>query len=182
MIRNSELWHAITPRESVQARISLMGHTTVNDAPERLPLTAVAQRLRAAGQRVTPQRLLILGAFTPGEHLTADEVYARVEALSPIVNRSTIYRTLETFRDLGLLSETDLGGGTRHFEVLAEGRHHHLVCRSYGHLLLLDDELVRALRDAVAERYAFAARIDHLAVFGQCAACREQEDATVRSA
>jgi Fur family ferric uptake transcriptional regulator len=159
-----------------------MGHPTASDAPERLPLTAVAQRLRAAGQRVTPQRLLILGAFAPGEHLTADEVFARVEALSPVVNRSTIYRTLELLRDLGLLSETDLGGGARHFELLDEGRHHHLVCRTCGEMLVLDDDLLRALRDAVAERYAFAARIDHLALFGHCAACRRQEAAMVRSA
>lgn len=138
-------------------------------------LASVAHRLRAAGQRVTPQRLLILGAFAPGEHLTADEVFARVELLNPAVNRSTIYRTLEQFRDLGLLSETDLGGGARQFELLHGGRHHHLICRSCGQMLVLDDELVRRLSDDIENRYGFAARIDHLALFGLCAACRRRE-------
>src|SRR4051794_249855 len=70
-----------------------------NRSPEEL-----ASRLRAIGQRATPQRLLILGAFAkPGEHLTAEEVYDRVGPLSPAVNRSTVYRTLELFRDLGLI-------------------------------------------------------------------------------
>jgi Fur family ferric uptake transcriptional regulator len=152
----------------------------VNEADERLPAPAtLAQRLRAAGQRVTPQRLLVLGAFAPGEHLTADEVYARVEALSPVVNRSTIYRTLEHFRDLGLLSETDLGGGARQFELLESGRHHHLVCRACGQLLLLDDDLVHDLREAIDRRYGFAARVDHLALFGRCKACRQDEEAAV---
>lgn len=85
-------------------------------------------RLRRLGQRVTPQRVAILDAFAPGEHLTADEVYARVGGVTPAVNSSTIYRTLELFRDLGLLSETDLGVGARHFELLDDPRHHHLVC------------------------------------------------------
>src|SRR5690349_6276243 len=91
---------------------------------------ATIARLRAAGQRVTTPRLVILGALVPGEHVSADEVFGRVEHLAPAINRSTVYRTLELFRDLGLVSETDLGSGVRVFELLAEPRHHHLVCQS----------------------------------------------------
>ena len=130
----------------------------------------LAERLRAVGQRVTPQRLVILGTFRAGEHLSADEVYARVEHLLPAVNRSTVYRTLELFRDLGLVSETDLGGGVRRFELL-DGRHHHLICQVCGGILELDDALVAPLRAAIRERHGFAAGIDHLALFGRCASC-----------
>ncbi len=131
---------------------------------------ALADRLRRAGQRATPQRLVILGALRPGEHLSADEVFARVEPLLPGVNRSTVYRTLELFRDLGLVSETDLGAGVRQFEPL-DGRHHHLVCHFCGARIELDDALVAPLREAIQARYGFAAGIDHLALFGRCAAC-----------
>lgn len=131
-----------------------------------------AARLRDAGQRVTPQRMLILGALAPGEHLSADEVYARVERSLPAVNRSTVYRTLERFRDLGLVSETDLGGGVREYELLEEGRHHHLICLDCGAMLELDDALVRPLREAILSRHGFAAGIEHLALFGRCAICR----------
>lgn len=138
----------------------------------------LAARLRAIGQRVTPQRLLILGAFaTPGEHLTADEVYARVEPLSPAVNRSTVYRTLELFRDLRVISETDLGGGVRHYELLDDGRHHHLICSHCNHMFELDDDLVDPLRASIEERYGFAAAVDHLALFGVCSYCRTAESA-----
>ncbi|MDQ3895554.1 MAG: transcriptional repressor [Actinomycetota bacterium] len=136
---------------------------------------ALAVRLRAAGQRVTPQRLMILGAFAqPGEHLTAEEVYDRVGPLAPAVNRSTVYRTLELFRDLGLISETDLGGGVRHFELLDDGRHHHLICRECGEMLVLDDDLVQPLREGIRERYGFSATVDHLALFGLCDYCHRQ--------
>jgi Fur family transcriptional regulator, ferric uptake regulator len=146
-------------------------------APQRRP-EEMAARLRAVGQRVTPQRLMILGAFAQaGEHLSADEVYARVGPLSPAVNRSTVYRTLELFRDLGLISETDLGGGVRHFELLDDGRHHHLICRDCGVMLVLDDDLVQPLRDGIRERYGFAPTLDHLALFGLCAYCKRQTEA-----
>jgi Fur family transcriptional regulator, ferric uptake regulator len=146
-------------------------------APQRSQ-EEIAARLRAVGQRVTPQRLMILGAFArAGEHLTADEVVARVGPLSPAVNRSTVYRTLELFRDLGLISETDLGGGVRHFELLDDGRHHHLICRDCGVMLVLDDDLVQPLRDGIRERYGFAPTLDHLALFGLCSYCKQHAEA-----
>jgi Fur family transcriptional regulator, ferric uptake regulator len=136
--------------------------------------TEAAAALRAAGQRVTPQRMMILAAFThPGVHLTADEVYSRVEMLVPALNRSTVYRTLELFRDIGLVSETDLGGGVRHFELLGSARHHHLICQECGHMLDMDDALVEPLREAVQAQYGFTPSIDHLAVFGLCSYCTE---------
>lgn len=146
-------------------------------APKRSP-EELAARLRSIGQRATPQRLLILGAFAnPCEHLTAEEVYDRVGPLAPAVNRSTVYRTLELFRDLGLISETDLGGGVRHFELIDDHRHHHLICRNCGAMLEIDDELVAPLRDAARKRYGFEVTIDHLALFGWCAHCRSVDDA-----
>ena len=159
---------------------------TVNDRGERIAdgggiggaqrsPAALAERLRSAGQRVTPQRLVILGALRPGEHLSAEEVLDRVEPLLPVVNRSTVYRTLELFRDLGLVSETDLGGGARQFELM-EARHHHLICRSCGAQLELADDLVAPLRAAIRERHRFAAGIDHLALFGVCAECQVAAD------
>ena len=132
---------------------------------------AVARRLRDVGHRATPQRLLILGVFAPGEHLTVDEVHARVNALSPVVNVSTVYRTLELFRDIGLLSETDLGTGSRQYELLEGARHHHVICRVCGEMLVIDDDVMRDLSDVLRERYRFEARIDHLALFGRCEVC-----------
>jgi Fur family ferric uptake transcriptional regulator len=130
----------------------------------------LADRLRRVGQRVTPQRLVILGALEPGAHLSADEVFARVEQQLPGVNRSTVYRTLELFRDLGLASMTDLGGGARQFELI-DAPHHHLICHRCGTILELDDNLVGPLREAIRHRYGFTPAIDHLALFGFCAAC-----------
>ena len=154
------------------ARGALAHRPTVAGAKGRTR-AALADRLRGVGQRVTPQRLVILGAFAPGEHLSAEEVFARVERMLPAVNRSTVYRTLELFRDLGLISETDLGGGVRQFELL-DGRHHHLICRDCGAMLVLDDALVAPLREEIRDRYGFAAGIDHLALFGRCGECERE--------
>jgi Fur family ferric uptake transcriptional regulator len=144
---------------------------TVQVAAQSQTQHAVARRLRDVGHRATPQRLLVLGVFAPGEHLMADEVHARVNELSPVVNLSTVYRTLELFRDIGLLSETDVGTGSRQYELLEGARHHHLICRVCGEMLVIDDDVMRDLSDVLRERYRFEARIDHLALFGRCEVC-----------
>lgn len=132
----------------------------------------LSQRLHATGQRVTAQRLAVLGAFTvPGEHLSAEEIGDRVERAMPAVNRSTVYRTLERFRDLGLITETDLGGGVRQYELLDGARHHHLICHKCRRMIELDDALLDQLRDEIYARYGFSAGIEHLALFGVCADC-----------
>ncbi len=136
---------------------------------------ALAERLRRVGQRVTPQRLVILGTLSPGAHLSADEVFLRVETLLPGVNRSTVYRTLELFGDLGLVSITDLGGDARVFELI-DAPHHHLICHRCGAILALDDDLVEPLRDGIRARYGFNPAIDHLALFGFCATCERAVD------
>lgn len=131
--------------------------------------------LRSIGQRATPQRLLVLSAFRDsGEHLTADDIYARIGERSPAVNRSTVYRTLETFRDLGVITETDLGGGVRCFQLLDQDRHHHLVCHECGAMIDLADDVLEPVRREALVRYGFVAEIDHLALFGRCGSCHER--------
>ncbi len=137
-------------------------------------------RLRRAGQRVTPQRLVILQALERGGHLSADEVLAEIGVRLPGMTRSTVYRTLESFRDAGLVSETDLGEGVRKFELLDKGsQHHHLICHGCGVMLELDDAVIEPLRVAVREKYGFFAGIEHLAIFGWCAECDESRSRDV---
>ena len=143
-----------------------------------LPVTAadLVDMLRSSDQRATPQRLMILSVLQEAEcHLTADEVFQRLGPMSSALNRSTVYRTLERFRDAGLVSETDLGGGVRVFELLAVHRHHHLICRQCNEMIEMDDSTVASLREDIRERYGFQPQVDHLAIWGLCAACAESE-------
>lgn len=167
---------SILERSDDMARPQSPRPTTSSAASSRAADGDLADRLRRTGQRVTAQRLVILGVLHAGEHISADAILSRVERKLPAVNRSTVYRTLELFRDLGLVSETDLGGGVRQFELIEEVRHHHLICHGCGAITEFDDVLVAPLRQALHERHHFAATVDHLAVFGWCADCATARD------
>ena len=130
------------------------------------------QTLREQGYRLTPQRLLILSTIhTSDRHISAEEIYDQVCARYPNVNISTVYRTLELLKDLGLVTETDLGGGSFRYHSVEKGHHHHLVCRKCGRILELDEAVLKPVEGSILRRYGFRADLSHLAVFGKCARC-----------
>ncbi len=129
--------------------------------------------LRARGERLTPQRLMVLDAVRElAGHQTAEAIHEHVRARYPYANLATIYRALAWLKEQVLVSETDLGGGQIEYEYLGESRHHHLVCLRCGHQQAFGDEVVAPLLTTLRERFDFEPRIDHLAIFGTCRHCR----------
>lgn len=127
-----------------------------------------------AGYRVTRQRALILDAVCAGEgHTTLGEVYARVRRADRSIDRSTVYRALHLFGELGVVLAADTGKGETFYEVARPQPHHHLVCRACGAEQEIGDAALRALAEEVAARHGFAVATDHLVLFGLCAACRD---------
>ncbi|MCI0832551.1 MAG: transcriptional repressor, partial [Chloroflexi bacterium] len=95
--------------------------------------------LREAGQKVTPQRVHILCEVRhAGVHITASRLIDELRVSHPFIDASTVYRTLASAADLGLVYETDMGSGESEFEWVGKDRHHHLICRSCGDVESLD--------------------------------------------
>ena len=133
--------------------------------------SALDVALQERGYRLTPQRLMILEAVEHSpNHVSAEEIFDQVKAKYPYINISTIYRTLELFRDLSLVTETDLGGVKR-YHPAGGGQHHHLVCRSCGSITELDQEILAPVKDRILRDHGFRADLSHLAILGRCARC-----------
>jgi Fur family transcriptional regulator, ferric uptake regulator len=130
--------------------------------------------LRAKGKRLTRQRQLIWNALAaePEQHLSADDIVARVRGELPQVNPSTVYRTLELLVAEGLLVRTDLGGDRAFFEPAREHAHHHLVCRNCGSVLHVHDEDLGDLRERINRGTGFLVDGSEITLFGLCQTCR----------
>lgn len=134
----------------------------------------VISKLKQHGYRLTPQRMMILSAIDSSDnHISAEEIYSQIIAKYPSVNISTVYRTLELLKRLGLVTETDLGGGRVRYHPMAKGRHHHLVCRHCGVIIDLDESVFAEVKDVLYREYGFIADLEHLAIFGSCMNCRQ---------
>ena len=133
---------------------------------------SIVNKLSELGYRLTPQRVMILSAIENSkDHISAEEIYAQIVAKYPQVNISTVYRTLELLKRLGLVTETDLGGGRVRYHPADKGHHHHLVCQDCGAIIDLDESLLSSLRRTLLREYKFDADLKHLAIFGLCAKC-----------
>ncbi len=134
----------------------------------------IVHKLREQGYRLTPQRMMILSAVESGNgHISAEEIYAQVAAKYPYVNISTVYRTLELLKKLGLAIETDLGDGRLRYHSTEKGHHHHLVCSECGAIIDIDESTLARLKDVLLHRYNFSAELRHVAIFGLCGNCKK---------
>lgn len=125
-----------------------------------------------AGHRVTRQRALILEAICAGDgHTSLGEVYARTRTSDRTIDRSTVYRAMRLFVDLGVVVAADTGDAETYYEVARLQPHHHLVCRVCGGESEIGDAALRAMVGEIAERHGFLVETDHLVLFGYCAAC-----------
>ena len=66
-----------------------------------------AEVLRISGQRRTGTRLLVLSILNHASgHITANEVVEQSHLISPHMSPSTVYRTLGSLRDAGIVSKS----------------------------------------------------------------------------
>ena len=132
----------------------------------------IISKLSEKGYRLTPQRVMVLMAIeSSADHISAEEIYAQVLEKYPYVNISTVYRTLDLLKRLGLVTETDLGGGRVRYHPADKGHHHHLVCQKCGKTIDLDESVLLPLRDTLRRECKFDADLKHLAIFGRCGKC-----------
>jgi Fur family ferric uptake transcriptional regulator len=133
----------------------------------------IINRLGEQGYRLTPQRMMVLTAIENSDnHISAEEIYAQVVKKYPHLNISTVYRTLELLHRLGLVTQTDLGGGRVRYHPADKGHHHHLVCQECGKVIDLDESVLDHLKMVLRRDYKFEPDIRHLAFFGLCDDCR----------
>lgn len=138
--------------------------------------TTLIDALKARGVRVTPQRAIILDAIeqAPG-HMTAEEIYTRVEKVNSYINLATVYRTLELLRELDLVTEANMGAGATQYALHTHATHHHAVCRTCGRSLEFPHELLSSLIDALRTDFHFHADADHTVIFGWCDKCKKDD-------
>jgi Fe2+ or Zn2+ uptake regulation protein len=136
----------------------------------------MAERLRKAGHRLTPQRLAILEVIKAHHrHMTVSEVLQELQAQYPTITVPTVYRNLQWLADCGVVAATDLGEGSRVYEYIADNHHHHLVCLRCRGVVDLDDTMLDPLRETIQRRHGFSPCLEHVGLFGICPACQSHD-------
>jgi Fur family transcriptional regulator, stress-responsive regulator len=136
----------------------------------------LADRLRARGQRVTSQRLVINRVLRErNRHATAEDVLHAVSTTLPGTSLPTVYATLELFEQLGIVRRVNAGTGAVLFDSRT-AEHQHVVCRRCGAVQDLDVQVDTAPALDAARAAGFAPGRAALVVDGLCASCASTVD------
>src|ERR1700712_3048828 len=100
----------------------------------------------------TSQREAIVEQFLrTKDHISIDELLARVRKRQPKVGYATVYRTVKLLVDSGLAVERQFGDGQARYEVVGD-HHDHLICVKCGLILEFEDDEIERLQDKIAAR------------------------------
>lgn len=137
--------------------------------------------VRAAGLKLTPQRLAIVRELANDEsHPTAQELYERLRPALPTMSFATVYNTLDALTAAGLCAALALAPGSGRFDPNMEP-HHHLVCDACGSVRDVPSvPAVSAPEDAAVRRAisktapGFEVRSVETIMRGRCARCADR--------
>jgi Fur family transcriptional regulator, ferric uptake regulator len=187
--RGGEMPSKKTTSKSAPSVQSCQGH--VHDPTATLDLAT--QRLKASGLKLTRPRLILLKAMV-GFHspFSTEQLYRATELPKTSKSRKkgpqqasdsraeldlvTVYRSLATFSELGLVSKVDLGDGVVRYELSDPdgSHHHHVICTKCQGIQPLD--FIEIEREIVAQEkklrdLGYSGLSHRLEFFGLCLDC-----------
>lgn len=139
----------------------------------------LAEEMRVRGFRVTPQRAVILETVAHMRgHISAQEVFNQAEERLPGLNLATVYRTLDTMQEAGLVDKLSMGSGTDRYSLRDSSHPHgHLVCECCGAVVELGPDVLRQVAQTVEDASGHQLDFAHLTLPGVCKACADSKEA-----
>lgn len=132
--------------------------------------------LRDHGLKSTHQRdLIVREFFRRHQHLTVEELLAKVRSADPTVGYATVYRTLKLLSECGLALKREFGGGRARFEHPTDHHHDHLICMKCGKIIEFENDSIEEMQERVCRRHKFLLTSHKMELYGLCGRCRKRK-------
>lgn len=130
-----------------------------------------SEHLAKNGLRLTGQRKAILDLLLASDrHLSQEEIYATLRGRG--IGRATVFRTLKTLQECGLVSPVEGRDGTPRFEIDLERPHHdHLICVECGRIQEVRWPDLERIQDETCRKAGFTPKWHRHEIFGLCRSC-----------
>ena len=124
--------------------------------------------------RSTQQRQLILEIIKQADtHVDADDIYQQARQKSPNISLSTVYRSLQLFKELGLVEEHQLDGMRRYYESTPQSEHHHMVCLGCGRVFEFTCPSTKRIKSRLSSEEGFKVTGVDVRLVGYCPECQQ---------
>lgn len=135
----------------------------------------LSQTLKTAGYSVTKPRAAVFTVLSGQEPQSMAEV---VQKLSGIIDRATVYRTVDLFEKLGIVTRLNLGW--KYKIELSENfshHHHHLSCVNCGQVVAFEEgQVLHQAIEHLATAKGYSMQDHSLEIRGLCPACYQLKD------
>ena len=135
-------------------------------------MTDFVHLLRKVSLRVTKTRLALLEALQGKKPQDVQSLLQTLSHRHRSVHKTTVYRDLDAFAKVGLISTVQFGDSVIRYELAEQPHNHHLVCNDCGRVE--DVRLAHGLEKVekrIRQKFRFA-KVSHALEFhGQCISC-----------
>jgi Fur family transcriptional regulator, ferric uptake regulator len=122
----------------------------------------------------TRQRQLLLDIIGQAKgHIDAKELFKRAFEKDNSISHATVYRSLNLFKELGLISGNRLGKAQCYYEINQSPEHQHLVCRHCGKVIDFACPLGQMIQKVKTE-HGFTVTKAEIYLEGFCSNCDKQ--------
>ena len=132
--------------------------------------------LKEKGFKSTRQRDIIATEFLKtGEHVTAEDLYKKINRKHKDIGLTTVYRTLKLLKKSGLATESIFADNLTRYEPLSEDDHHdHLVCLDCGSITEFENSKIERLQGKIADEFGFHTVSHKMDLYGYCRECKNR--------
>ena len=116
----------------------------------------MTEALRDAGVRITRQRMALLSVIAEAEdHPDVEELHKRSTEKDPGISLSTVYRTLTTLEERGVVHKHQFDGGSARFELAEAQHHYHMIDVETGQVVEFRNERIERLQTEIAKELGY---------------------------
>lgn len=122
--------------------------------------------------KVTPQRYAIYKYLcSTKEHPSAETIYNELREDYPMLSLATVYKTLKTLVEIGIVQELNAGEDNFRYDAKTE-THPHIMCLSCGRVDDIDGTDFSFLNEIAARNSDYTIESHKLYFYGICSKCR----------
>ena len=137
--------------------------------------TAIVDKLKASGHKMTPQRLAVARILARSEgHPSVERIYEQLRIDFPTMSLATVYRNVMLIKSLGEVLELGFADGSNRYDGNRPYAHPHVICVRCKKILDPDLDSLASMAGDVARETGFEIISHRLDFFGLCGNCRAE--------
>ena len=128
----------------------------------------ISERCKSVGIRMTGQRQLIIKVLENSkDHPDVETLFERANKIDNKVSIATVYRTVRTLQNAGILEKLEFNDGRSRFEDAVRKHHDHLIDLETGKVIEFFDEEIEQIQTKIAKKLGYKLIGHKLELYGR---------------